>query len=782
MRARHRLWVVLPVYNEAAAIERVLAEWRPVLEVTGSDFLLLVVDDGSTDGTSGILERLAAADPRLRIVRQANSGHGAACLHGYRLATLAEPGPDFVLQIDSDGQCDPADFAELWNARAEHPLQLGNRRRREDGALRAATSQLLALLVSLAAGRFIRDANVPFRLIRTDVLARALERLEPPGSGRTVELANAALAVVAAEIEEPRWVPIRFRRRFAGQSHYRFGRMAGLAAGLLRWLVWRAPAPASEPAARSRFSAILALAALSWVGVVAAAALYGNRNLPSEHLWYDEVMQVHTSLGIHPMSAPFVPEGTLRDVVARNAADQLDPGGFGVLLHFWMRWFGTAAPGLHAFSALLALAGLGALAALAWRYTRHPLAPPAAVALALADPLVREHALEVRPYSLELAGVWIAFWAADRLLERPGAMRALLLGFALLGLLGSRYSAFLTAAALCVALVVSMLPLGLRGAAGGRVAALGIAALPPLLGVAAVVRFSLPGLVRRATFEGGRLVDYVSSLTLGSRPPSEAVVVALRHLVHPATLALTLAAVLAVPLVRRAGMARTTRQTRLVRVAAVLLLVLTVVAWPWHPWEPATKWSLYLRLVSMVCLLRLAADALPWLLSRRAGRLVTTAAALAVVAVGSWRTARHERWRWDVALPALERIGAGLLAEQPDASGDATGLVAVAVHPMPAVRYHYEFGSLRGRPEYPRVFLLPVGGVDPSSETLCASRWLLSFDSLASLERRYPGFRFREDAVADQLLWVGAAGAPGARPCAGGSASSMVRGASGRAR
>jgi hypothetical protein len=782
-REGDRLWVVLPVYNEAAAIERVVAEWVPVLSAADSGFVLLIVDDGSTDDTPRILERLAREDSRLRVVRESNAGHGAACVRGYRIATSAESDAVFILQIDSDGQCEPRDFAAFWRGRSEHPLQLGLRRSREDGWRRAATSRSLALLVSLTAGRRIRDPNVPFRLMSRDLLARSLGLL-PAAGERGVELSNAALAVVAAELEEPRWVPIRFRHRMAGQSHYRFGRMGRLAAGLLRWLVVRVPEPPGGPASGSHARALRALAGLAWCALLFAVVLYGWRNLGCEELWYDEVMQVHTSLGIHPMSPPFAPAGTLRDVVARNAADQLDPGGFGVLLHFWMQALGAGARALHAFAGMLVLAGLVALAGLASRWIRHPLAPPAAVALAFADPLVREHALEVRPYALEIAGAWISIWAADRLLERPTTGRGVLLGLAVLGLLGSRYSAFLTTAALLGALLLQMLPFAMRGDGRSRAAAFTVALVPPLLGVGAVARWSLPGLVRRASFEGGRLVDYVSQLTLGSRSAGEATLAALRHLTHPAVLCLTLAALLAVWPKRRAGPApKVSPSSRLVRRTALVLLLLTAVVWPWHPWEPATKWSLYLRLVSMVCLLRLAADALPWLLSRPAFRPAALAAALGLLATGAWRAGAHERWRWDVALPALERIGGGLMERVENAEGgEAASFVAIDVHSMPAVRYHYELGSLRGRPEYPRAFLLPVGGAEPSAETLCAARWLLSFDSLARLERRYPGFHFEEDAVADQLLWVTAGGAAGSSPCESGPSSTIVRGARGPAR
>jgi hypothetical protein len=183
------------------------------------------------------------------------------------------------------------------------------------------------------------------------------------------------------------------------------------------------------------------------------------------------------------------------------------------------------------------------------------------------------------------------------------------------------------------------------------------------------------------------------------------------------------------------------------------VLVFTVLSWRWHPWNPSTKWSLYLHLVSIVCLLRLAADALPVVLRHRGARRASAAAALAVVALGVGLTASHRRGRADVAFPALVRVG-DLVAE----SSVEKGAVAVDLHPFPAVRYHYEFGSLRGAVEYPRAFLLPLRNKALDSTALCSARWLLSFESIEALERRYPGLRFERDPVARHLLSINSIG------------------------
>jgi uncharacterized membrane protein len=484
-------------------------------------------------------------------------------------------------------------------------------------------------------------------------------------------------------------------------------------------------------------------------------------------------MQIHTSLGVNPMGAPFAPGGSLRDVVVRNGVDQLDPGGFGVLLHVWMLLFGTQALALRTLSGLLVLVGLAALASLAGRWLRHPLAPPAAVALAIVDPLVREHALEIRPYALELAGVFMAFWAADRLLDRPERARGLLFGLVLVALLGSRYSAFMTGAALSAAAVLHLWSRRDDAEGPQRNSTILATVLPPALAVAVIAVVSVPALIRRATWNGGVLVDYFSAQTAGAHDTMAALAAAWHHLTHPAALGLTVAAALALwprrpPAVSAAAL--------FVRRTALVLIVLTAALWPWHPWDPATKWSLYLRLVSIVCVVRLAADLVPSIATRRFARHAFTAASLVLVAFGTARIATHLRGRWDVALPALLRIDDGL------AGGD-TSVVAVDLHPLPAVRYHYEFGSLRGRPEYPRVFQLPINNAELPLEAMCRARWLLSFEPVERLAQRYPTLRFDKDPVTTQLLRItpadGSAGSPCDAPPFG---PPIERGTSGAAR
>jgi len=216
------LWVVMPVHNEAAAIESVIGEWLPVLRATVPNFVLLVINDGSTDGTDVILDRLASKYPELRVRHRSNAGHGPSCHFGYR--TALEQGAGWILQLDSDGQCDPAWFLALWRARDDASAILGRRVWRDDGIARWGVSRVVSLVVWLHTGRWLRDANVPYRLIRADALKVALQEVPPEAF-----FCNILLAVQLQRRHPIQWVPIRFRRRTAGQSTLRMSSLVQFA-------------------------------------------------------------------------------------------------------------------------------------------------------------------------------------------------------------------------------------------------------------------------------------------------------------------------------------------------------------------------------------------------------------------------------------------------------------------------------------------------------------------------------------------------------------------------
>ena len=159
------LSVVMPVYNEqdgiVAAVEEVQ---RLVLDhVPGSE--LVVVNDGSRDGTGPLLDEAAAKDPRVRVIHQTNTGHGGAVM-----AALGAARGECVFLLDSDRQIPLDDFPKAWREiAAGHDAVFGVRRRRHDPVLRLYLTVVIRAVVRLMFGVQLYDANVPYKLLRKSI-------------------------------------------------------------------------------------------------------------------------------------------------------------------------------------------------------------------------------------------------------------------------------------------------------------------------------------------------------------------------------------------------------------------------------------------------------------------------------------------------------------------------------------------------------------------------------------------------------------------------------------
>jgi dolichol-phosphate mannosyltransferase len=181
---RPRLSVAAPCYNEADGIEAVVAEWDAVLATVPSPTEIVLCNDGSTDGTGEVLERLRERLPRLRVVHHAvNGGYGRA-LSSAVAATRGE----YVATIDSDGQFDLGDALDLLREleREGYDGVTGRRMGKKDSALRVLADRCMNLLVRVMFGTPLRDTNCALKVVRGDVL-RAL-RIEARGYPTPTEI------------------------------------------------------------------------------------------------------------------------------------------------------------------------------------------------------------------------------------------------------------------------------------------------------------------------------------------------------------------------------------------------------------------------------------------------------------------------------------------------------------------------------------------------------------------------------------------------------------------
>ena len=211
------LSVVLPAFNEAGNIERVVEDAAAFLDTQGIRYEIHVVDDGSHDDTPRVLERLRRRAPALKVVRHPrNRGYGAALRTG-----LASVRGEHVLLADGDGQFHIRALAALWARRHEADLVLGFRNPRKDPFLRRVAGWLYGRIVVPAAlgGRF-RDVNCGFKLLRR----RVVDGMELRATGA---LFSAEL-LTRARLAGATWVEV-------GVDH--FPRRLGNATGLLPGVV-----------------------------------------------------------------------------------------------------------------------------------------------------------------------------------------------------------------------------------------------------------------------------------------------------------------------------------------------------------------------------------------------------------------------------------------------------------------------------------------------------------------------------------------------------------------
>ncbi len=214
-------WLILPTYNEAENIEAIVAASGEVLEGAAPDgFSVLVVDDGSPDGTGQIADRLAAENSWVEVLhRTEKNGIGPAYLAGFRHAL--EHGAGYVMEMDSDFSHDPADLARLLEAvEAGADLALGSRYVpgggvTDWGLLRRFISEGGSTYARLLLGLRVRDLTGGFKCFRREVLeAIHFDGVRSQGYAFQVELTYRAVRAGFQVVE----VPIVFKDRERGQS------------------------------------------------------------------------------------------------------------------------------------------------------------------------------------------------------------------------------------------------------------------------------------------------------------------------------------------------------------------------------------------------------------------------------------------------------------------------------------------------------------------------------------------------------------------------------------
>jgi glycosyltransferase involved in cell wall biosynthesis len=201
------LSVVIPVYNEEENLPTLAAEVQGALEAIGRPYEVIYVDDGSTDGSSEILRRLAREDPAVRVIRQRrNAGQSAALEAGFRFARGG-----IVITLDADLQNDPADIPRLLERLDGYDVVCGVRANRQDTWVRKASSRIANGVRNRVTHDTVTDVGCTLRACRAEYLRRI-----PMFTGMHRFLPT-LLKMEGARVTE---VPVHHRPRLHGQPKY----------------------------------------------------------------------------------------------------------------------------------------------------------------------------------------------------------------------------------------------------------------------------------------------------------------------------------------------------------------------------------------------------------------------------------------------------------------------------------------------------------------------------------------------------------------------------------
>jgi glycosyltransferase involved in cell wall biosynthesis len=161
------LSLVLPAYNEEANLEIVVKEALEELPKNFSGFEIIIVDDGSKDGTPEIADRLAAENSELLKVihHRPNRGYGAALASGFKAAQ-----GDYLMFMDSDRQFKAADVKLLAPYVGKADIIAGYRKKRNDPFYRFIIGYTFNTVVTVLFGIHLRDIDCGFKIFRAEML------------------------------------------------------------------------------------------------------------------------------------------------------------------------------------------------------------------------------------------------------------------------------------------------------------------------------------------------------------------------------------------------------------------------------------------------------------------------------------------------------------------------------------------------------------------------------------------------------------------------------------
>lgn len=208
-----KISVVIPAYNESGSIDEVCAGLEDVFRSISHQYEIICVDDGSTDGTSGVMQALLDKNNKIRTVKcHKNTGKTAALAAGIKIAT-----GNIIITMDADLQNDPKDIPDmLGSINKGYDLVCGWRHQRKDNMLKVFLSKTYNSVISVMFGIKLHDINCGFKAFRKKV---ADTTLRYRGDHRYIPILAMRENYRIAEIK------VRHNKRKYGRSKYHLFRI-----------------------------------------------------------------------------------------------------------------------------------------------------------------------------------------------------------------------------------------------------------------------------------------------------------------------------------------------------------------------------------------------------------------------------------------------------------------------------------------------------------------------------------------------------------------------------
>jgi len=166
--------IIIPVYNEEEIIEKVLYDIHNIIiNNYNGTYEVIIINDGSNDLTGEILTHIKEKFQYIKVIEnKKNLGHGPSLLKGFK-----EAKNEFIFHIDGDNQFDIRDFWKLYEYISKKNIDIifGYRYKRNDPLYRIVLSKIINIFILLFFGVYLKDSNVPFKIIRNKPLKKLLK-------------------------------------------------------------------------------------------------------------------------------------------------------------------------------------------------------------------------------------------------------------------------------------------------------------------------------------------------------------------------------------------------------------------------------------------------------------------------------------------------------------------------------------------------------------------------------------------------------------------------------